>query len=435
MVLYDLGMGFYFLAMSPYFLYKALFQGKYIGRIRQGLGHLPEELRGNGSPTLWFHSCSLGETLAVQPLALGINKRFPSLRLVFSTITNTGQYIARKRFSKFGGVFYFPFDFSFSVRRALEHVKPHMVVVLETEIWPNFVLECKRKGVKVLWANGRMSEKAHKRYMKVKGFLRPVLEMVDFFVMKSEEDAERFISVGAPPDRVAVSGNIKYDRDIVEKGILDEIAKRLDAVFHFSAEPMLIVVGSTGPGEEEVILEAFLRVKAQPGMEMARLVLAPRHPERFDEVARLIERYGIPYARRSTCQEGNIGADVFLLDSIGELAALYRFARVVFVGGTIGDYGGHSVIEPAVFRRPITVGPHMENWGEVVEDFGKAEAMIQIGNGSREEIVKELGDVWFKLLRDKGLCEELGTRAEEVVNRNRGAIRATLEQIERVLSA
>ncbi len=432
MGLYDVGMGLYFVAMSPYFLYKAVFQGKYVGRIKQGLGYLPEALKGNGFPTIWFHSCSLGETLAVQPLAIGIKKELPSLRLVFSTITNTGQYIAQKRFAQFDGVFYFPFDFTFSVKKALDHVAPQMVVILETEIWPNFVLECKRRNMKVLWANGRMSERAHKKYLKAKRFLKPVLESVDLFVMKSEEDAERFISVGAPVGRVLVSGNIKYDRDIVEKETLDIIARRLDALFHFSHEPMLIVVGSTGVGEEEVILDAFRMVKSQPGVEGARLILAPRHPERFDEVAKLIERYGFGFTRRSMFRESDEKWDVFLLDSIGELAALYRYARVVFVGGTIGDYGGHSVIEPAVFRKAITLGPHMENWGEVVEDFGKAGAMIQIGKGSDREMAEELGDVWVRLLRDKGFCEELGAKAEEVVNKNRGAIRFTLEQIKKV---
>lgn len=431
-LVYNIGIGLYFLTMSPYFLYKAIFKGKYVGRIREGLGHLPEILKDNGSPTIWIHSCSLGETLAVQPLATGLKKRFPSTKLVFSTITNTGQYIARKRFVQFNGTFYFPFDFSFSVRRSLEHIKPNMVIILETEIWPNFLLECKKRGIKVVWANGRMSEKSQRMYLKVRRFLKPVLENVDLFVMKSREDASRFISVGAPPERVLVSGNIKYDRDMVEKETLDATAQKLDPIFRFSEEPMLIIAGSTCAGEEEVILKAFQRVRSKPGMEKVRLLLAPRHPERFEDVANLIKRRNLSLTKRSKFKPGEQKAEVILLDSLGELAALYRYARVVFVGGTIGDYGGHSVIEPAIFRKPVTLGPHMENWEEVVKDFGKAGAMIQIDGAPEEEMARNLGDIWARLLKDSQLCEELGARAEEVVNRNRGSIRFTLEQVERV---
>lgn len=441
-LLYSIGLLLWILLNLPSFVYRALVHKRSISGLRQRLGFLPPELQGacpehqrrDGRRTIWLHGCSVGEVLAAQPLAFHLRRRFPDARIVVSTTTPTGQAIARERFAEYEGVFYFPFDWPSVVRRALNHVRPKLIVLLETEIWPNLLRECVGRRISVVMANGRISARSFRRYRLVKGFLRRVLEGYSLLIMKAEEDAERIRALGAPASKVVVGGSIKYDRDLVEKGRLDSIAEDLDRLLRLSQSQPLIVAGSTHEGEESIILGALRQVRRHPDLRQVRLLLAPRHPERFDEVAGMLERSGFTFVRRSLSEvegaEGTDGSvDVILLDTIGELAAAYRFARVVFVGGTLAPKGGQSILEPALYAKPILIGPHMENFAGIIEDFRREHAVIQLPMGSEEELKNQLAGTLVDLLREDGRGREVGKRAQAILEKNRGAASRTVDRI------
>lgn len=425
-LLYRIGLLTWVLFNLPSFVSRILGPKESLDSLRQRLGFLPQGLQGDGRRTIWLHGCSVGEVLAAQPLAFHLRRRFPSARIVVSTTTLTGQALARERFAEYGGVFYFPFDWPSAVRRVLDHVKPTLVVLLETEIWPNLLRECRSRRIPVIMANGRISQRSFRRYRLVKGFLRRVLEGYSLFIMKADEDAERIRALGAPTSKVVVGGNLKYDRDVVEKGRLDSIAKNLDHLLRLSQGPPLIVAGSTHEGEEPIVLGALRQIRRHPDLRQVRLLLAPRHPERFDEVATMVERSGFTVVRRSAALPVEAeGADVILLDTIGELAAAYRFARVVFVGGTLVPKGGQSILEPALYAKPIVIGPHMENFAGIIEDFQRENAVVQLSAG----LESELAGAFVDLLRDEGRGREVGERAQAILGKNRGAALRTVDRI------
>ena len=254
------------------------------------------------------------------------------------------------------------------------------MVILETELWPNFLRQCRKLSVATVIANGRISPRSFARYRRVRSFIKRVINDASLLVMQSESDRERAIELGADPSRVRVCGNLKYDlAGSTENNLHDE----LDDQFALSSSPRLIVAGSTAPGEEKILLDALKRVRAQTGLEDARLLIAPRHPERFNEVAGLISQSGFKLARRSELRRAATKgdqSDVILLDTIGELAAVYRFAAVVFVGGSLVPRGGHNIIEPALYAKPIIVGPHTENFRQIVSDFSRADALVQVSS-------------------------------------------------------
>lgn len=412
----------------PYLAYKAIAHKSYVNCLGQRLGFLPAEVKSDGRKTVWIHSCSVGETLAAQPIAFHLHKQFPEARMVISTITATGQAVARARFASYADAFYFPYDVNFIVKRSLDHIQPDFVVIMETEIWPHFLRECARRRIPVILANGRISETSFRRYRLVTWFMRRALADFSLLIMQSEEDAKRIKAIGAPQDKVFVSGNIKYDRDGVERDHLNRISEKLDRLLGLSQAPLLIVAGSTHSGEEALLLDALRRVRQDPDLNGTRLLIAPRHPERFDDVAKLIERSGFRFVRRSQATSGDMG-DVILLDSIGELAATYRFARVVFVGGTLVPKGGQSIIEPAFYAKPILIGPHMDHFHEILSHFVEHGALVQLPGGSDDELRHRLTDTLTDLLKNKLKCDQMGRRAQAVLEQNRGAISRTAEHI------
>ncbi|MFN3476048.1 MAG: 3-deoxy-D-manno-octulosonic acid transferase [Candidatus Methylomirabilales bacterium] len=425
-LLYRIGLLTWVLFNLPSFVSRILGHKESLDSLRQRLGFLPRELQGDGRRTIWLHGCSVGEVLAAQPLAFHLRRRFPEARVVVSTTTLTGQALARERFAEYDGVFYFPFDWPSAVRRALDHVKPKLVVLLETEIGPNLLRECRSRRIPVIMVSGRISQRSFRRYRLVKGFLRRVLEGYSLLIMKADEDAERIRALGAPASKVVVGGSLKYDRDVVEKGRLDSIAKDLDRLLCLSQGPPLVVAGSTHDGEESIVLGALRQIRRHPDLRQVRLLLAPRHPERFDEVAGMVERSGFTVVRRSaTLPLKADGADVILLDTIGELAAAYRFARVVFVGGTLVPKGGQSILEPALYAKPIVIGPHMENFAGIIEDFKRENAVVQLSAGLESELARALVD----LLREEGKGREVGKRAQAILEKNRGAALRTVDYV------
>jgi len=419
------------IALLPYFVYQAIFNRKYLSNFRQRLGLLPDTLNdepGSGlRPAIWIHAVSVGETLAAKPLIAGLRARFPQYSLIVSTTTATGQSVARSRVTEADGVCYFPFDWKFSVRRALDAINPRVVILMESELWLNFLSECVERRIPVIVTNGRISDRSFARSQKFGFFVRRLYGLVTRFAMQSRVDADRAIALGAPAERVTVSGNLKFEiGGANESPKIVETAKFLDEIFALSSTP-LIIAGSTTEGEEEVVLAAFEELRKENAFARVRMLIAPRHPERFDFVARLLVSSRLNCARRSEAPRESKTADVILLDTVGELAALYRFASVVFVGGSLVPKGGHNILEPALYAKPIIVGPHMENFREIAREFLQRDALVQLRGADVRALTAELRGAIANLLSDKNYAEALGSNARKTIDENRGATARTVE--------
>jgi 3-deoxy-D-manno-octulosonic-acid transferase len=430
-LIYSFLLGIAFAAMLPYFIYQALFNRKYVGGLRQRLGLLPDmppkalnDEPGRGlRPAIWVHAVSVGETLSAKPLIAALRARFPQYRLIVSTTTATGQAVARSRVTEADGVCYFPFDWRFSARRALDAIRPRAVILMESELWLNFLSECEAREIPVIVANGRVSDRSFGRSRKFGFFVRRLYGLVTRFAMQSRLDAERVIELGAPAERVAVTGNLKFDiggARISQKVV--EAAK----TFALDSAP-LVIAGSTTEGEEEMVLAAFEGLRKEDVFGRVRLLVAPRHPERFEAVARSLKSSRLRAARRSSPGGECEAADVILLDTVGELAALYRFASAVFVGGSLVPKGGHNILEPALYAKPIVVGPHMENFREIAAEFLRRGALLQLRGADPGSLTAELRDAFTRLLGDKDYAETLGSNARLAVDENRGATERTVE--------
>jgi 3-deoxy-D-manno-octulosonic-acid transferase len=415
-----------FLIVSPYFLYQAIRYKKYVGSLGPRLGHLPISFNVDGDESIWIHAVSVGEALTARALAADLKARYPRLRLFLSTTTIAGQQVARRSLQHVDEVFYFPFDWAFIVRRTLKLVKPRVFIMMETEIWPNLLRLCRQRGVKTVVINGRISSRSYPRYRLIRPFFKRVLADIDRFCMQSEESARRLIDLGADPSRVTVTGSLKFDS--LEMPALTSHGKPRERVLRFfriSSSRTVIVAGSTLRGEEAALLRAFARVRTT--MPNAMLVLAPRHPERFGEVERLARDAGFATMRRSELPiDAEPRAEVIVLDSIGELAQLYQLATVVFVGGSLADHGGHNILEPAIFGKPIVFGPHMQNFREIADAFVANGAAVQV------QSERELEDTLLALLTDPVRRARLGAAARALVEANRGAKEKTLAVIAEV---
>ena len=417
----------FFVAVSPYLLYQALRYRKYISNLPQRLGYLPVSFNLDGDESIWVHAVSVGEVLTARALLPELREHYPRLRIFLSTTTITGQQIARNNLQFVDDVFYFPVDLAFIVNRTMRIVKPRLFIMMETEIWPNLLRACHRAGVRTVLVNGRISSRSYPRYRLVRPFLRRVLAHVDRLCAQSEESARRLIDIGAERDRVVVTGSLKFDSlQVPGAAPVDRGRNRVLRYFRVSPDRPVVIAASTLKGEEPAVLEAFQRVRAT--MPAALLILAPRKPERFDEVERLARRGGWNVARRSELRvDAEPRADVVVLDTIGELAQLYQIATAVFVGGSLVDAGGHNILEPAVFGKPIVFGPHMHNFAEIAATFLDNGAAIQVRTPG------ELEPVLLDLLGDPVRRASLGAAARALVEANRGARAKTLSVIFQLL--
>jgi len=410
-----------FVIASPWFLYQALRYRKYVGSLGQRMGYLPVSFNVDGDESIWIHAVSVGEVLTARPLIAALRQRYPALRIVLSTTTIAGQQLARRSVPNVDEVFYFPFDLGVFVRRTLDLVKPRLFLMMETEIWPVVLRECRQRGIRTVVVNGRLSSRSFPRYRLITAFMRRVLQDVDRFCVQSDESARRFIALGADPSKVVVTGSLKFDS-------LDHTGQlrgrdRVLRYFRLPSTRPVIVAGSTMKGEEPAVLKAFRRVRATSPTAM--LVLAPRHPERFGEVEQLCRNEGWKTSRRTELAiDAEPRADIVVVDTIGELAALYQVATAVFVGGSLVPTGGHNVLEPAVFGKPIVFGPHMENFREISEAFVSAGAAVQLDDEG------QLETVLIDLLGDPVRRARLGAAARALVEANRGAKDKTMTVIE-----
>src|ERR1051325_362742 len=412
------------IVLIPHFLIQVLAHGKYIAGLRQRLGSLPPV---NGKPVIWLHCVSVGETQAARPLVQRVKQQFPHHALVVSTITLTGQKLARDVFrTSAESVFYFPFDWRWSVRRALKTINPAAVLIMETELWPNFLRECKARQIPVALVNGRISRQSFRRYKLIRFFLRRVLSCLSLAVMQSETDAARLRELGMSEEKLYTAGNLKFDAEVAVEPIKTaEIRER----FGLQSGVPLILAASTHAPEEEIILDSMKQL--QP----ARLMLAPRHPERFNEVATLIQKSGLSWTRRTAAPSANDAtAAVILLDTIGELPATYSLADVVFVGGSIVDRGGHNVLEPAAAGGAVVTGAHTHNFHAIVDLMCEAKAIVQLPPLGNSAAATELTHVFKNLLANIDERNELSRRAKQLVTDNQGATDPTITFIAPLLS-
>lgn len=419
-----------FVLLLPRFL----FQKKYATGLRQRFGRLPEFVQ-NENPVMWLHCVSVGETNAARPLVKQLKENFPEYRLVVSTTTRTGQTLAKEVFAKDAElVFYFPFDWKFTVHRVLAKIKPRVVLIMETEIWFNFVREAHKSGVKVFVVNGRLSEKSVQRYGWIPNTMRRVLHHVDLALMQSSVDAKRLLGLGSRNTKVKVTGNIKFDQAFDETE--SELTRNLRDRFAISKDAPLIVAASTHAPEEQLILAAFKEVWKNSKTKLPRLLIAPRHPERFSEVEELIRSSGFEWAKRSAEESGSDeSAEVILLDSIGELRHVFSLAEIVFVGGSLIPHGGQNVLEAAINERAIVTGFYTMNFAGIVKEFLAQDALIQLPKLAEKEIPDALARIFSELLQNAERRGKLAKNAFDVMKKNRGATEKTIEYIKSFLLA
>jgi 3-deoxy-D-manno-octulosonic-acid transferase len=420
---YSVVTGVLFLLALPYFFWKGRATGKYLRTFSERMGRLPVYLNVDGERSIWIHAVSVGEVLAARTLVAPLRERAAGRRLFLSTTTMTGNAVAQKHAVGLDGIFYAPFDWPHPVRASLDTLNPDLLVLVETELWPNLIHEARARGSRVALVNGRISPRSFERYKLVRPLLAKVLAEVDLFLMQADAHAERIIALGAPADRVQVTGNLKFDA--LEAPRSPDRLRQILAPGGQVPHP-LIVAGSTMAGEEALVLQAYHAVRE--AVPEARLVIAPRHPERFDQVPALVEAAGFRCVRRSQTEPGRWRAgEVMLLDTLGELAQVYPLAAAVFVGGSLVPTGGHNVLEAAVAGRAIVVGPSMTNFQEIADLFRTEHALVQVGSAA------ELGHELQALLRDEPRRRELGERARALIDRNRGALARTIDALTALL--
>lgn len=406
----------------PYWLYQIVRHGKYTAGLAERLGRVPSRLTvPASSSTIWIHAVSVGEVLAVSGLIAELRQALPDRRILISTTTDTGQRLARQRFGE-ENVFYFPMDFVFAIRPYLRALEPELIILAEAEFWPNFLRLAHSGGARIAVVNARISDRSLPNYRRFRWALRRMLVHIDLFLAQTPEDASRLASIGAPADRVRITGNLKFDQALpAPPPIVEDLRRSLAAE---SAGPIL-VCGSTVEDEEPPLLKAFEHVRVEH--PRAVMILAPRRPERFDDVAILIQQMELPSFRRSRWQGEPLAGGVLLVDSIGELSALYALAEVAFVGGSLVPRGGHNIIEPAQHGVAILVGNHTENFRDIV-------ALFQSRDAVRVVTLAELPITLMQLLAHPSERQALGQRALATAQSQTGATRRTRDALKTLLS-
>jgi len=389
--------------------------GKYRAGLAGRLGAVPPALRDavHGRRAIWLHAVSVGEIIAAGRLVSELEAALPEHIICISTTTRTGHALAQQRFGS-GRVFYFPLDFAFIVRRYLRAINPELLILVETEFWPNLLLQCAQRNVPIAVVNARISDRSLPRYRRLRRLWKPLLAKIALFSAQSEVDAARLCTIGAPMERIHVLGNLKFD----VRSTAAESALVTDLRAHIPAGAKVLVCGSTLDDEELALLTCLPALTAL--VPSLVCILAPRHPERFDVVAQLLQQRGVAFVRRSQWRKQLLApASVFLLDSVGELASIYSLATLAFVGGSLVKAGGHNPLEAAQFAVPVVMGESYENFRGIVAAMRKAHAI---------EIVprKELCTTLTGLLMDSQRAAALGEAGQRVFLSESGATARTV---------
>ncbi len=404
-------------AASPWLLWAAVRKGKYRAGYREKLfGLVPK--REGAEPCIWLHAVSVGEVNLLGVILRELRERRPGWKVVVSSTTHTGLELARKKYPDVT-TFYCPLDFSWAVRAAVRRVRPSLLVLAELELWPNLITAAREAHVPVAVVNGRLSERSFRGYRRLRPFMRRLLNRLSLVAVQNDEYRERFEALGAEPDRLVTTGSLKFDGAVGDRS--NAATQRLAQLAGFQTEDVVFLAGSTQEGEEAAALDAYRGLVGE--FPRLRLVLVPRHADRFDEVARTLERSGLPFVRRSSLNQIECPSSprVLLVDAVGELGAWWGTAQIAFVGGSFGDRGGQNMLEPAAYGAAVSFGPNTWNFREI------AGALVAAGGAVVLPGPNALGPFVRRCLVDPSFTAELGRRARSLVAANLGATARTVE--------
>jgi len=420
-LLYNLFLFILLIILLPYLIVK-LIKGKYREGLVQRFGFLPRDIRKklDGKRVIWVHAVSVGETVAASPLVKELKREYPDHTILFSTVTDTGQEMARKIVEEADVYIYFPLDFSFIIRKVLDIVNPELIIIMETELWPNFIRLASQKGIKLVYANGRISDGSFRTYRYLGPYLKDMLRRIDLFCMQSELDASRIISLGADEKKVYNTGNTKLDQDYTE--LSPEVRDNYLREFKVQEGDKIMVIGSTHDNEEEQFIEIYKELKKE--YKDLLMILAPRHIERIPEIEEKYQKAGINTIKRTEIEKRQ-GESVILLDTIGELGKIYSLADLVFVGGSLVEFGGHNILEPAAHGRLVFFGPHMFDFKESARVLLENKAAIQVKD--KEELKEKMKAALANYEQFSGY----GEMAWNIVQTNKGASRRIITYIEK----
>lgn len=418
----------------PFWIFKVLTKEKHRKGFWEKLGFGTElgtefnSIPEAGSGRIHIHAVSVGEVIAATPFIKELRQRHPEIRLILSTVTPTGNEVARKRLPEVDHILYSPFDLPWSVKKFINRVRPDLYVSVETELWPNFLREVKRSGAKSIIINGRISPDAFKGYKRLRPLMKKVLSNVDLFCMQSDEDAMRIREIGASPESVMVTGNMKYDQKFIEMDEDASYAKML--LFGINKGDKVIVAGSTHPGEDEAILSSYFECLKDD--EKLRLIIVPRHIERTADIERLAKAKGLDVIRRTGLGNSEKNSvpyrTVIVVDTIGELSTLYSLATVVIIGGSFIPHGGQNPLEAMYYKKPVIFGKHMFNFKQITEEI------LECGAGVMVENENYLKEAMKGLLNNISTQREMGEKGYNIITKNRGAVERNLAMIEKFLS-
>lgn len=414
---------FYALALIlslPYWLVGMLRDGKYRAGLKERLGFVPQRLKlpDENEKSIWIHAVSVGEVLAITSLLAALQAETSGMRVFVSTTTLTGQKLARDRFGE-SNVFYLPLDLPYPVNAFMRVIRPAMLVMAETEFWPNLLRLAKESGAHVAVVNARISDRSLPGYKRFRFLLHRALQHVDMFLAQTQTDSERLITIGAAPERVCVAGNLKFDIKAAAESGLSRALRHV-----LAPEQRVVIFGSTVEGEEALLIRCFKVVLRD--FPQALIILAPRHPERFDAIAELLRTSGVSFWRRSAWNSAPLAGGVLLLDTIGELASVYSLADIAVVGGSFVPRGGHNILEPAQFAKPIIIGPNYQNFRDIVLAFLAQDALRVVQAAQLPETV-------LQLLQSPHESERLGSRAWHVIQGGRGSTQRTAQTLRELL--
>ena len=414
----------------PFILCALLFKKRCRSGLLQRIGWVVPQGRDAQGHVFWVHAVSLGEVSAIVPFVRTIHRRYPGIRIIVSTITETGREAVQQRLAGIATHCFLPLDYPWIVNRFIQSLNPIGFVVVETELWPNLLRALSRRGIPSVIINGRLSSRSFSRYRWIRPFMRQVLSTVSLGLLQSARDERRFVELGAAPDRMHRTGNMKFD--LTMNGDLASQALLQRSTFGVSEDERLIIAGSTHPAEEEILLDSYRNVIRSCSNVV--LLLAPRHIERSDDLALTIKAFGFPVVRRSRLPEAGppgeaiTGPRVILLDTRGELAQAYGLADMAFVGGTLVPVGGHNLLEPPAWGKPVCFGPHTDHCQEI------AELLIESGGGIRVRNARELTETFVKGMQNQDWVSQIGLNARKIIDDNQGVVERNLDMVEQVMN-
>lgn len=413
------------IAAIPVFILRTLRENGFIERLRQSCGCIPQDtlVKVANKDCLWLHAASVGEIVAASPIVKELKRQFPDIPILISVVTTAGYAMAGRIIQDADGIIFFPLDLPYLSQNVVRRIRPQVFMMVETELWPNFLQAIHRLKIPVMMVNGRISDKSASRYSYLGGILQDMLNTVQLFCMQSALDAKYITDLGADPQRVVVTGNTKFDQTYAH--ITEQEREQLAQDLGLADCHPIIIAGSTHKGEEEHILKAFCQVRAS--FPQAKLILAPRDIKRADELKNMARTFNLTALQRTAItQNSQQEAAVLLLDTIGELGKVYSIGDIIFVGGSLIAQGGHNVLEPAAHGKPIIVGPHMFNFKDSYVLLRERGACVTVEEGS------QLGDKLLAILHDNNLREQMGSEARKIIEENGGAARKSVEQLKRL---